>query len=365
MTWYFYDNYGSMLQVFALTQAIKREGYAPFVVRYLPKAEKKWTLRRIITGVHHRIIYCGQQPYISDNQKKKFSYFRSLLEYTPSCNTHEELSALNTIMDAFVCGSDQIWSPLSFDENYFLSFVEEPEKMIAYAPSIGVMKIENEFVQEQMRRQILRFKYLSVREEQGAELIHDLSGQTAKVVLDPTLLFTADEWNEMLELEKVSDLPSHYILCYFLGNNQEYMFHVQRIAQATKLPVVLIPTRRIWQLHLEGVQLYYAGPIEFAAAVKSASYVCTDSFHGLAFSVIFGKQFCCYERFAEGAKNNQNGRIYNLLLKLDLMDRLYRAERMEMWWDEIDYCPVWQKLAMLREDSAGYLREALAEAAEY
>ena len=92
---------------------------------------------------------------------------------------------LNNIYDAFICGSDQIWSPTCYDENYFLSFVKEDYKKIAYAPSLGLPVIENNFIKENMKNLISKFHHLSTREEQGANIIKNLTGKKAKVVLDP------------------------------------------------------------------------------------------------------------------------------------------------------------------------------------
>lgn len=123
-----------------------------------------------------------------------------------SCyKTYSELNDLNMEYDAFVCGSDQIWSPLCYDSKYFLDFVENTDKMIAYAPSIGSTKIDDSIIREKMFQHISRFKHLAVREQQGAELIKKLTGHDAKVVLDPTLLMDAAEWDEFASVNAVRE----------------------------------------------------------------------------------------------------------------------------------------------------------------
>lgn len=366
MTWYHYDNYGSMLQAFALCKKIEQLGYDSMLVAYVPMAarplKRKWTVERILCGILNRTVYRGNRFYISEMQKQRFLSFRSDLKTTSSCDTLEELQELNRALDVFVCGSDQIWSPLYFDENYFLSFVHDTQKMIAYAPSIGTMSIPEGEIREQMQKAIQRFRYLSVREEQGAYLIQELTGQKAEVVLDPTLLYSKEEWNEMFGSNGKSELPDQYILCYFLGNMQKYMRHIRFIVEQMKLPVYIIPTRT-GQLRKQSFHLYDAGPIEFVSAIKGASFVCTDSFHGLAFSLIFEKQFCCYKRFAENAKNNQNSRIYNILTKLNLMERLYQPGEADIIWkDRIDYDSVTKRLEAMRKTSICYLNDALMRA---
>lgn len=100
-------------------------------------------------------------PYYSTAKKTALydAYLDKNLNITEPCNTEPELENLNRRMDAFVCGSDQIWSPSGFDPKYFLSFVRNPSKMVAYAPSIGLMNIKHPYVQERMRFLINRVGY--------------------------------------------------------------------------------------------------------------------------------------------------------------------------------------------------------------
>ena len=80
------------------------------------------------------------------------------------------------------------WAPNIFNDKYFLSFVENPKKMIAYAPSIGLSKIEDPYIKKQMSENISRFEYLSVREAQGAKIIKEICNKEARVVLDPNVV---------------------------------------------------------------------------------------------------------------------------------------------------------------------------------
>ena len=129
------------------------------------------------------------------------------------------MQKLNNEFDAFVCGSDQIWAPSCFDDKYFLSFVEDTNTMVSYAPSIGLSSVEDSNIAMQMKELINRFKFLSVREEKGKELIKNLCNKEAQVVLDPTLLLSQHEWNELIKdhtLEKPLKeiIEKNYILCY-------------------------------------------------------------------------------------------------------------------------------------------------------
>ena len=141
MTWIQYQNYGTALQAGALSKIIKMMGYETFNINYYPRAindSSHYSLRGIYDkgiGIIKR-TFNGQ--YTSEGKSQLYKrYLSANLNITEPCNTKVELADLNDRFDAFICGSDQIWSPLGFDENYFLSYVRNSNKMIAYAPSIG------------------------------------------------------------------------------------------------------------------------------------------------------------------------------------------------------------------------------------
>ena len=105
-----------------------------------------------------------------------------------------DLEALNPEFDAFICGSDQIWAPSSYNPHYFLDYVREPEKMIAYAPSIGLPQISDENVSNRIKYFTSRFTHISTRERQGSEIIGKLLGRTVETVVDPTLLLSKEDF---------------------------------------------------------------------------------------------------------------------------------------------------------------------------
>ena len=145
ITWHTYLNYGSILQASSLYYNIKKLGYEPEILNYLPKGEVVSYPRLDLAKRMFTKIKSGKKSiYLSDEQTALYNNF--LMERTSctSCyKTYSELNDLNMEYDAFVCGSDQIWSPLCYDSKYFLDFVENTDKMIAYAPSIGSTKIDD------------------------------------------------------------------------------------------------------------------------------------------------------------------------------------------------------------------------------
>ena len=244
MTWFHYNNFGTALQVSALTEIINKLGFQAEVIDYIPdnavvtladykkrtffsdKLIKKLKIRR-------------NEPVLDEERKNAFNKFlNNHIIMTNKCKTSSDLFQLNNMYNAFVCGSDQIWAPSVFNPKYFLDFVEDSNKMIAYAPSIGLNKIEDKHINNRMRDCIERFNNLSIREDQGKQLIKQLCGKDAKVVLDPTLLLSSEEW-DLMSIPTGQNAP--YILCYFLGYNKENWKHVEKLSKKTNIPLKLIP----------------------------------------------------------------------------------------------------------------------------
>ncbi len=364
MTWFQYHNYGTALQVTALSEILKKMDCSAVVIQYYTKpniAERvnKSFFRGFARKVVYRLKYFGKSQYSSVEREKRFDDFLSNhLQFTDKCETLSELEALNNEFDYFVCGSDQIWAPSCFDSHYFLDFVSENSKKIAYAPSVGLPKIENEEIKKEMARLCSTFAHLSSREESGSKIIHDITGREVETVLDPTLLLSKDEWNNFKSTDiNISNFP--YLLVYMLGQNKKQWKMIHKTASKLGLEIRVIPVFRK-DFMRKGCIKYPVGPAEFLSLISSASFVCTDSFHGMVFSVNYGKQFAVFERFLPDDPINQNSRIYNLAEKLDLKNRiLAKDSNINIISSDIDYDRVHFKLNSLIKESLKYLRESL------
>lgn len=367
MTWYHYRNYGSVLQATALFRAIGQLGYDPFLIQYHPREAvckaPEYTLSEILKKIK-RHLRPGDAAYGTAELEKKFDDFlEKHSEQTAPAETFPALVQLEQKLNAVVCGSDQIWAPSCFDDKYFLSFVAEPQKMVAYAPSIGLNRIEAPEIRQQMRQLISRFQHLSIREIQGAALVKSLTGQDAQVVADPTLLFDQNAWAQWTDISKCSipEQESPYLLCYFLGNERRYMRAVRKMAKRYGLRILLIPATQRQKTLSECIS-EAMGPEEFVNLVKHATYIATDSFHGMAFAINFNIPFTVFKRFRDEDSKGQNSRIYSLLQILSLEDRLEKIPTTEKVYEGCDFEQANIRLTKLRERSWEYLRTALEQA---
>lgn len=364
MTWYSYRNFGTALQAAAMSRAVSQLGYRPFFVSYDPvpvqSSQPKLKRRIIRRALGKAKWHLSPHPLVATERDDAFDRFinanLTLTETLPP----ERLPELSDHFDAFVCGSDQIWSPRCFDARYYLDFVGDSQKKVAYAPSFGCEHIEDGGKAKLIASLLREFGNIAVREESGANIVEKLTGERPQVVLDPTLLLDADAWSELAGQYPVGKEP--YCLFYFLGSHRENARAARHIAESFDLRVLEVPVFQNRQGR-PGVLRPDVGPAEFISLVRDASLVCTDSFHGMVFSVLFERPFIAFERFDPNDPASQNTRVYNFLnmtgLEGILASRSRLANRWELASPQIDYEAVGQRIAARREESLRYLRDAL------
>jgi len=246
--------------------------------------------------------------------------------------------------------SDQVWNPCNLHGSsiYFLTFAEK-HKRIAFAPSFGVSEIKAEYV-ERYKEWLSGMHRLSVREDDGAKIIKELTGRDAPVLVDPTMLLTKEKWLSIAKPAK-NKPQGRYLLTYFLGGiPAKYKRQIENIVKENDLEVINLGDVR-------EKETYETGPSEFIDYINSCSIFCTDSFHGTVFSILFQKPFIVYERM--GSALSMYSRIDTLLNKFDLNCRKAENIRTNEQAFNIDYSHVPPILEAERNKALNYLKEAL------
>ncbi len=357
-TWWHYHNYGTALQATATYNVLKNLGYNPDIVNYIPSGKKYST--NPDADREHEENWENYPRVVDERRDGKFDNFlQQHLTFTPKAQDDGEFAELSDRYDVFITGSDQIWAPRVFDERYFLDFVQDNRKKIAYAPSIGLPTIENEYVRGRMRELISQFAHVSVREEQGAETIKSELGLDAvEVMPDPTLLLDYNEWRKIIPKPKTTQ-KEKYILCYFWGENESAWKHATKIAKQTKLPIKIVPVLQKDEKYGEFIES--VGPEEFFNLIDDAEMVLTDSFHGAIFSIITRTPFYVFERFKQESGGSQNSRVYNLLKISGLESRLVRYDDKlrEKYDSKTDFSGARKAIKEQKERATGWLESAL------
>ena len=372
-----YDNYnyGSMLQAYATQKAISEMGYEnefisykkkktiKFILKSIPRAFNEYFIRAKIDEIKRNKEF-NKHPEVKENiklRKKAFIEFgkKYYENISKDYNGYKELKEGAKNYDSVVVGSDQLWLPIGLASNFYnLMFVPDNVNKISYATSFGVSKIPW-YQLKRTKRYLKRINYLSTRELKGKEIIKNVAGLEAKVVVDPTLLFNKEQWDKFVPDEKV--LNEKYIFCYFLGDTIQHREEVKELAEEKKLKIVTIP-------HLDNFveydetfgdyRLYDVDPAKFINLIRNAEYVCTDSFHGTVFSLLNHKKFITFNRFNEKSKNSRNSRIDSLCSQIGIQDRRYDGNIFNID-NEIEYSQVDDRIEYLRQDSREFLKKAL------
>lgn len=368
------DNYGACLQAYALQSAIEKAGNSCRIIQYTPYVdlrrltnfvEKPESLElRITRAIRHPIQLVKRKRFSKKSHLRdsRFSAFRNCyLKFDEHLySSWDELKTNVPQYDNFVCGSDQIWNPVIHGNHnvgpYFLDFVPEGKKRIAYAPSIGIQVVPDE-CKSQMSEFLCTFDTLSVREKRGAELIKEITGLDAPVVLDPTLLFDGNWWSQVCS---PVEIKKPYILCYLFNEHESTYNFVEQVRKNTGLDVITLPFA-LRDIYGKSKKIYDAGPAEFIWLIKNAEMIITDSFHATAFSINFNKSFYCLRRNTNGEVNNMNSRIVSILSMAGIQNRLLdETENGFVLPDsKIDYNEVNKRISEKRECNFAFLKEAI------
>ena len=186
-----------------------------------------------------------------------------------------------------------------------------------------------------------------MREDRGTELIKEMTGLDATVVLDPTLMLTTDKWLKITE----NFVPNNdkYVLTYFLGRpSNEQERDIQAYAKTHGCRV-----RRM--LDLRDKETYVAGPQDFVELFSKAQYVFTDSYHACCFSILFHKQFTVFNRAGMTGKSSMNSRMETLFRLFDLDSVMIDSGLAP----DIDYGKVNRLLEQHRKESRSWLEKAM------
>lgn len=337
------NNYGSTLQSCALYRFIKSLGYEVELVDYRP--QYKSLAGRIRTALVNTLFL---RSYFK--RKNRFEeYYRFYMRLSRRFSSTKALYDAPPQADVYMVGSDQVWNsnfPCGKDDAYYLQYVQSPYK-IAYASSLGRV-FKNEEL-EALKKRICDFAYISVRERYSSEQLKTV-GVNAAYVLDPVFLLSQSEYLR----DASPQMDKKYLLVYAINEDRLLNEVAQQIARERGLEIVLIGgfAKKIKC----DVFDRSTGPKEFLSLIAYADFVLTSSFHGLAFSLVFNKQFAV----VQPAINSL--RIDDLLTTVNLKERVIKSfNASEIHKTSIDYVAVNQALNRHIEQSKQYLTNSLIQ----
>ena len=366
ITPYRIDNYGTKLQAYAMQKLIEIIGFDSEIVDYYPKYDKRphILIRKIVRKFRRKT----GKVFVNENTKRRheaLEKFDEIYKKSRVIKGYGNLRSCSKNYCCFVCGSDQIWESGNMITDYYnLNFVDNKPR-ISYAASFGTEKIAERYISE-YRKFLSRMDSISVREKSGLDIVRKITGKDAVQVLDPTVAVGVQVWNELCGENDFMHKGERYIFCYFLGDNESHREMAEKLSKKTGLMLVSLPHMKKYveaDEKLSGKKLYDVTPKDFLNYIKYAEYVCTDSFHGTVFSILFGREFFVFNRFSNSDANSTNTRIRSLLTVAGLENRLTGSfEDMEKNLSSVtDYDKTNKLLNVEIEKSRKFLADALGK----
>ena len=300
-------NYGATLQTYALQKYLLNLGCNCEVINYkCEKFKDDYKCFNIYNKSFQGIVSAILKTPINMNKKQKFIRFRNKnIALSKKKFTVDNIVETNRIYQKFITGSDQVWnlSLTGNDKSYFLDFVWDNKERFSYAASMGSVKL-SEDEEKVISKELFLYKNISVREKDAQKCLERITPKPIIKVLDPVFLLSREQWNQLIQSEKIK---YKYILAYILHEDEVYKV-AERISKETGVKIICLQNNL--KKPIKANYIFSAGPEEFLALIKNATYVVTDSFHGAAFSIIFRKT--C-KIVLKKSLTNLNGRLNTLV----------------------------------------------------
>lgn len=351
LTFHFSDNYGAVLQCYALRHVVNSMPCCEAeVINFNPGRKLGWYTDEEL-----------QKKFVG--RIEKFNDFNRMENGIKEPVLHDIRELNQEMYDCFIVGSDQVWNPSFsfFSTVYLLDFVNGNQTKISYAASVGLSADSFRMNREVFEKYIPGFDYLSVREKTHEGFIASFTDKKVQTVLDPTLLLNCEDYNQLImETESVKEEEGEYIFFYYLKHDSSTPLacsFVNMLARKYHLKIIHFYVEMPKQVfHNDNKSFYFEGPKDFIWYIKHAKIVVTNSFHGTVFSILYHKPFYTY------IVKSMQSRVLDLLSMLGLSERLVEGYKpLSEVSFEIDYDSVDVILEKEREKSKEFLRKALEE----
>lgn len=343
------SNYGGAIQNYALQQVLKKLNHNPISIDCHPRSSLSELMRYNLKNLLYLPFPAKRRPFRWNNHiHPLFKSFANHVCLSKYCTKIKRDIIDDYGLQALIVGSDQVWRPnyvRNLDDMFLMFAMDCNVKKISYAASFGVDKwLFDKTQSEKYGKFLSEFDAVSVREKSGIELCRNGFGVDASVVLDPTLLLDAKDYDVLLE--STGKETGHYLLAYMLDYDIEKQRVIEDFAKQKGLEVLAISAHQKVSVTVG----------QWLGLFKKASCIVTDSFHGVAFSIIYRREFVCVVNKNRGAE-----RFISLLSQLDLQDRMVNTIDEIIFQREIEWISVEKMLKERQKESIAYLNNSLSK----
>lgn len=294
LTFHWADNYGAVLQAYALRRYLSQNEYNSEIVNYSCEYPARIyrsfyfqanNAKQLLTG----LLRCAYNFPNWVMKRHAFNKFRKKIGISDHVYTKQELLNEKYDYDVLITGSDQVWNAeiVGTDMDvYSLSFVKKANA-ISYAASSGELDVQHNKIHRNLVEEVARLSAISVREKSTKKYLEKNLEKEVFLSVDPTMLLTKAEWNELLE--GVRKVEGRYLLVYCISYDENLIDTVKKISRKKDLKIVVCG--RIKELKGDAIQFSHASPEQFLNLIKNAAFIVATSYHATVFSTIFEKQF--------------------------------------------------------------------------
>ncbi len=379
------ENYGQLLQAYALQAFLKKSGYNPFLIKY----RRKFTLndekgiRKIAKTIYIFLQKLNPKKNDSNNSNKDAldpnsqiairrsnfdDFYKTNFKFSDLFySSIEQLRDNAPEADIYIAGSDQIWNwggRYGYDEVYFLQFGKKSAKRIVYAAGMSKMPYSSAAIKE-LNKYLSNLDHVSLREPTGIPLLKKANCQNPQVVLDPSLLLDKSDYLKMTESIEIPS--SEYVLGYFINFETEEdinWYSIENYLSTKHIDFKYISSEGYYNAveQLGKYENQYYTVEEWIAAFQHTKYVLTSSYHGLLFSIIMNKPFLFF--FIDNSKHSYGkNRALHILEQLGLETRVYDKNSSLSFKEQleapIDWLLVNKKHDTLKKSSIEFLINAI------
>lgn len=302
-------NYGNRLQNYAVQEIVKKYGYEAESILLEGSLKKK--IREVVSFFAEARVTNTAHYFIRFYNFWRFNHKNIRIKSFRINNT--TLRKIAKRYDFLALGGDQIWNQKyeifgDFDQSGFqFGSAVAADKRIPFSPSFGESSIP-ECKKDYCRHWLIEMPHLAIREKSGADIIYDLTGKEAEVVIDPVMVLSEEDWKKVFDERKYCN--QHYVLtCFLGGTDKERCSIINKIAKER-------PIKGVGRYEDDSAKV---GPDDFLSLIYNADLICTDSFHCAAFAILFKKPFVVFDR--RNCNITQMTRLWNLLELFQLKHR--------------------------------------------
>lgn len=329
-----WNNYGALLQAWALQRVISKAGYEVVTDRFPKRFPSFWAnnidrAKRIVAhyllgrkSVNPFPFYPSERDWktISENTETFVQNNISTIDFFEGNVFPSESNIAK--FDTFIVGSDQVWrDSYGRVESYFCDFAKgKNKKQISYAASFGLSSWQFDAKRtENLVRLATDFQAISVREDDAVALCDKYLKKEALNVLDPTLLLNSEDYDRLIEKADLSESEGD-MMVYILDKNQEKQDLIDKVSRKLNLKAFTVMPDKVLGKDTRRCdsRCVYPKVEKWLKGFKDSKFVLTDSFHGMVFAIIYRKPFAVIANKKRGVS-----RFTSLLSSLGLEDRLF------------------------------------------